>query len=289
MKTNNRKKQEDFILLVAGVLCLVIFVITGFLLLNYWFESLQQEKLREQLAELKHGTTTSAMYVEAELIETPLKQVEENATVVVGNQTETAEESEISDKEENQQESEQTSPTSLSEINPDYVMWLQLADTEIDYPVVQRDNEYYLKHDFYGEKSKHGTIFLDESCAVEGKVLLLHGHHMKDGSMFGSLKNFKKKDYREAHRTLYLDFENKQETYEVFAGALIDLMQGERFFYEELPEGKTETEEYLTQLKNVAFWYQEPEWAEDERLVILSTCDYGTKEQRLIVVAIEKR
>lgn len=272
------------ILLAAGILCLIVFVTTGFLLLDYWYESKQQEKLNQQLAELKHGTTSDAVYVKAEPLTTPTREPDSSQTQA----TEEAQQDTIAATQPTEVQDDSETQQSLSDINPDYVMWLQIADTEIDYPVVQRDNSYYLKHDFYGEQNKHGTIFIDERCDAEGSFLLLHGHHMKDGTMFGSLKNYKKADFREQHRSLSLDWETEQEEYEIFAGALIDLLQTERFYYEELPESEEEIEAYLQQLKATAFWYEEPQWGEEERFVILSTCDYGTKEQRLILVAVQK-
>lgn len=255
----------------------MVFCMTGFLLMAYWYEGCQQERLNQQLAELKHGNTEGAMYVEAE----PLTSVKE------AEQEQAAEKPQVqaAGTQDNQQKTEQ----GLSEINADYVMWLQIYHTEIDYPVVQRDNSYYLEHNFFGEKSRHGTIFLDEGCKAEGRFLLLHGHHMKDGTMFGSLKNYKKADFREQHRELGLEWEEKEETYEIFSGALIDLLEAGRFCYEELPESEEDIKAYLQQLKEVAFWYEEPQWKEGERFVVLSTCDYGTKEQRLIVVAVEKK
>lgn len=273
---NKKKRREDIILQAAGYICLIVFVISGTLLLNYWYESWQQVKLSSQLTELKHGNTGSALYVKAEPVEAS-----------------TAEEDIYSIREEKPVQQvtdaiqEQEPVQSLQDTNPDYVMWLQITDTVIDYPVVQRDNSYYLKHDFYGNKNKHGTIFLDEDCEVTDPVILLHGHHMKDGTMFGSLKHYKKADYREQHKELSLELDEKKVSYEIFAGALIDLLQAERFCYEELPETE-EIEAYLQSLKKVSFWYEEPQWEEGDRLVILSTCDYGTKEQRLIIAAIEK-
>lgn len=275
----NKKRRGDIILLIAGSLCLIVFVVTGCLLLNYWYESYKQAKMNLQLAELKHGKQSEILYVEAEPVTTPVMNQAEVQETQNAETTQT--------EPEHQQEQEVV--LDLTNINPDYMMWLQIADTEIDYPVVQRDNAYYLKHDFYGKRSNHGTIFLDESCDAKGSILLLHGHHMKDGTMFGSLKNYKKEDYRKQHSVLTLDRMGKVETYEVFAGALIDLLKPERFCYEELPEGEEETKAYLQQLKNAAFWYEEPQWEGEEQLVILSTCDYGTKEQRMIVVAVEKK
>ncbi len=287
---NKKNRRGDIVLFVAGILCLIVFTITTILLLNYWYESWQQEKLNRQLESLKYGTASDAMYVMAEPIVPPSTEnaqwnTSQGAQLSMGEQQSSGTAEQSAEDRENQQEA----LLRLADINPDYVMWLSIEDTEVDYPVVQRDNSFYLKHDFYGEKSSHGTIFLDEDCKPEGRFLLLHGHHMKDGTMFGGLKKYKKNEFREHHRDLNLDWEYAQEDYEIFAGALIDLLQAERFRYEELPTGEEEIKIYLQQLKDAAFWYEEPQWENGERFVILSTCDYGTAEQRLILVAVEKK
>ena len=122
-------------------------------------------------------------------------------------QTEAAENNQGNAKDEDQDEQEfpQINASVYREKNEDYVAYLYIPDTEIEYPVVQRNNSYYLNHNFYGEKNAHGTIFLDESCSTEDPVLLLHGHHMKDGTMFGSLKQYRDKEFRQAHSEIFLD------------------------------------------------------------------------------------
>lgn len=117
-------------------------------------------------------------------------------------QTEAAEETEPGNAKDVEQEGQALPQINASvywEKNEDYVAYLYIPDTEIEYPVVQRNNSYYLNHNFYGEKNAHGTIFLDENCSTEDPVLLLHGHHMKDGTMFGSLKQYRDKEIGRAH------------------------------------------------------------------------------------------
>lgn len=189
----------------------------------------------------------------------------------------------------------------LKTVNEDYLAWIEIADTDISYPVVQRDNVFYLTHDFKQEKSSHGSIFLDEACNQDSPVWLLHGHHMKDGSMFGGLKKFEKKDYIETHRTIYLDGEKERSQYKVFAAALIDFTKEDEsqiFHYEQLPASQQEWNVYREKLKRHAYWYDEEESEKTEGeaeqikekdILILSTCEYHTGVQRLIIVAKKER
>ena len=75
----------------------------------------------------------------------------------------------------------------LYEENPDIAGWLT-AGEDISYPVVQRDNIYYLDHNYFGERDANGTLFLNEQNALNPRnhVLLIHGHNMKSGAMLAS-------------------------------------------------------------------------------------------------------
>ena len=175
----------------------------------------------------------------------------------------------------------------LYERNNDYVFWLTIPDTRIDYPVVQQDNTFYLQHDFYGARNAHGAIFLDEQCAADGRALLVHGHHMKDGTMFAALKQYKDDAWCESHRTVELYDKEERHIYTVFAVARVDLTDEGSFRYEELPTEAEALKTYVDSLAYRAFWYQDPQFGETDRLLVLSTCDYGTEDERLVVFCTE--
>lgn len=184
-------------------------------------------------------------------------------------------------------------------INPDYVGWLEITDTNVSYPVVLRDNDYYIDHDFEGKKNNHGAIFLDETCHEELRIWLIHGHHMKDGTMFAGLSEYKDKVYLQNHRQIMFDAGEGMECYRVYAAALIDFssetQEAPAFHYEKLPGDDTEYMQWQMQLKRNAYWYDETVAgldAESEtgllpEILVLSTCEYGTPLQRLIVVAVK--
>lgn len=91
--------------------------------------------------------------------------------------------------------------TALAEINPDIVGWIYLEDSRINYPIVWRDNAFYLTHLFTGEYNSCGCIFLDERCSVDFSDTnsILYGHHMNDGSMFADIGKFRDQEYYESH------------------------------------------------------------------------------------------
>lgn len=268
---------KDKVWLSLGIVFLVIFCVSGFRLLDYFLESRKQENMNEDLSKLKHEHTSDYFIIVEAL---PMEDSGYASQTDVSSQPE---DNHYVDGNDNTQEA-----ISLSSINPDYVFWLQIPTTEIDYPVVYRDNDYYLKRDFYGEKNRHGTIFLDENCTFDGHFLLLHGHNMKDGTMFGSLRDYKQKNFANEHDSLLISYETKDIGFQIVAAALVDLYDANRFAYEKIPVTEEEIYAYLADMKKYALWYEDFEWEPGKRIVLLSTCDYSSDEERLVVFAIEK-
>ncbi|MCR4691697.1 MAG: class B sortase [Lachnospiraceae bacterium] len=173
----------------------------------------------------------------------------------------------------------------MRQINDNYCFFLTIPGTKIDYPVVQLDNAFYLDHDFYGKKNARGTVFLDAGCSSEDENLLLHGHHMKDGTMFAALAGFTKEDFRGKHKIAVVYRKDRMELYTFFAAATVDLTKEDSFLYEKLPKSDVERMDYLAALKENAFWYEEP-GKDPEGMLVLSTCSYGSDDERLVVYAV---
>lgn len=97
----------------------------------------------------------------------------------------------------------------LQKINPDIVAWIRIEGLGIDYPVVQgEDNEHYLHYTFRGEANVAGSIFLDyrNKADFSDSKIILYGHNMKNGSMFGSLKKYQNENVFQENQiiTIYL-------------------------------------------------------------------------------------
>ena len=95
-----------------------------------------------------------------------------------------------------------TDMSHFSAINSDFVGWISIAGTSVSYPVVQgQDNERYLKTTFRGEKNPAGAIFMDYRItqAFDAPATILHGHNMRDGSMFASLPKYLDPDFLSDH------------------------------------------------------------------------------------------
>lgn len=110
----------------------------------------------------------------------------------------------------------------LYEKNKDTIGWLKVNNTSIDYPVVKgNDNDFYLNHNFNKESNLGGWLFADYRMKADGtdRNLVIHGHNMKDGSMFGTLKKVLNKDWYENNENLEIIYQTteKEYKYKVFS------------------------------------------------------------------------
>ena len=80
--------------------------------------------------------------------------------------------------------------------NSDLIGWIKMADS-VDYPVLYRDNSFYMDHDFYGQYSQAGSIFLDarNGMYMNDSAMLIYGHNMRSGEMFGDLDEYRETKY----------------------------------------------------------------------------------------------
>lgn len=166
--------------LAAAALGLVAVI----LLVNYL---VQGKQLRSQQAELKQMYVEAARSNPPEASTQPAPPSEQPApTIITAQQEQTVQV--IEQVQEREAASDRFVP--LMRRNNDVVGWLTYpAIPEMDFAVVQRDNTHYLNRSFTGQQNLAGTVFLDQANSVRprDKNLILHGHNMKDGTMFGKL------------------------------------------------------------------------------------------------------
>ena len=174
----------------------------------------------------------------------------------------------------------------LAQVNPQIVGWIHGPDTVISYPVVQgEDNSYYLDHLFSGEKNGSGCIFLDADCERDfsGSHSILYGHHMKNGSMFASLKNYQSQSYYEAHPYFQLLTPEGDWRVDVFSAYIADVGQ-EAWQLELAPEGYREG--WIEDVMDRSLVQAPTAPRQGERILTLSTCSYEFANARFVVHGI---
>jgi len=176
----------------------------------------------------------------------------------------------------------------LSESNPDIMGWIEIPGTKIDYPVLTTyDNEFYLEHDFFGNRDLRGSIFADirNNTDWEDPFVILYGHNNKDGSMFSSLRNFRNESFFDENKRIIIYTPDGQLEYRVFAAFSRDeehLMGTKNF------RNPAVMRAYLDEMQNVAEEYTFIDLSdvdETDSILALSMCSrHGTR--RYIVHAV---
>ncbi len=185
--------------------------------------------------------------------------------------------------------------------NNDFVGWIHVADTNIDYPVMytpgdSENGEYYIHRDFEGNYSAAGLLFMDANCRLDPPTdnTIIYGHNMNSGNMFHDLLKYEEKEFYEEHKTFEFDTIFGDGTYEVVAVIRGQILPDDssEFKYYEFVNGGSEEEflDYVDNLKKMSLIDTGVEVEYGDKLVTLSTCAYHVKDGRFAVIGkkIEK-
>lgn len=174
--------------------------------------------------------------------------------------------------------------------NEDMVGWISIAGTTINYPVMQTPNEpnFYLKHNFEKAYSALGTPYIQENCNIaESDNLVIYGHHIKGGKMFGALEDYKSKSFYEEHKTIRFDTLTEQAEYEIVAAFKTVAYSADGFRYYDFVNAENEEafDDYIAKCRELALYDTGVSAKYGDRLITLSTCEYSAQNGRLVVVA----
>ena len=176
--------------------------------------------------------------------------------------------------------------------NKSLVGWISIEGTLVDYPVMQSHNEeYYLDHNFNQEKDNNGSIFIDKDCSIwpRSQNIIIYGHNMKSGKMFGQLKDYKSKSFYEKHKTILFDSLYEKGTYEVmyvFGDNIYDESEVTFKYYQFIdPNSEAEWNSAMTYMAEKSLYETEVTAPYGSELITLSTCDYEKNAERFVIVA----
>lgn len=179
--------------------------------------------------------------------------------------------------------------------NSDMAAWLQIPGTKIDYPVMwtPQDEEYYLRRGFDGSSDKNGCLILDTDSCLDplSTNLIIHGHNMKSGAMFGTLAEYEDEEYCKEHQTITLYTKECQRNYEVIAVFRSQVFKKRdqvfkfyQFFQADTAE---EFEDFYQNIKALSLYDTGVTAQFGDHLITLSTCSYHVTNGRFVVVAKE--
>ncbi len=177
--------------------------------------------------------------------------------------------------------------------NPDMIGWIRIPDTAIDYPVMQtNNNEFYLHRGFDKKRNhEHGSIFADYRASIlpPSDNIILYGHNMKDGSMFGELSNYRDEEFYKEHPIVLFDTLYDEQVYDIVSVFYSKAFKvtDEAFRYYEFMDAKNEKEfnRYIKNIKKLQRYETGITPVYGDKLITLSTCDKYTEDGRFVVIA----
>ena len=179
----------------------------------------------------------------------------------------------------------------LYNLNKSLIGWLKIDDTIIDYPVLQTvDNTYYLTHNFDGEEDKKGSLFLDYRCSITSfnTNMIIYGHHLRSGKMFGTLPDYEDEAFFEEHRFVQFDTIYEERTYQVmyvFRSQIYTEGDLNFKYYNFLKaDSAAEFDSYMKEMASMSLYDTGVTASFGDELLTLSTCDNLTAGERFVVV-----
>ncbi|WP_414839704.1 class B sortase [Carnobacterium sp. TMP28] len=176
--------------------------------------------------------------------------------------------------------------TKYYDMNSDYMGWLTIADTAIDYPVVRgADNDYYLKHNFYKEEDVLGTVFMDYRNAGMGldKHTILYGHYAKYGQMFKDLDRYLSEDFLSEQSEFIFSDPFTKRTYKIFSVHPSDANAD----FIDVTFEDNEFSDFIDTLKNESIFSLDTPVSAKDTILTLVTCNYDVNDGRLFIHAVE--
>ena len=176
--------------------------------------------------------------------------------------------------------------------NPHVIALLDIPDSELCYPILQHPStdNYYLDITIDGYAGYPGSIYTN---TMEGRDFdtfntVIYGHNMRDGSYFGSLKNYRDPAFLDSHREIDIYTDSEKHVYDVFAVVIYD----DRYItavYKD--EDVSDREEFLESLQGGlagSVILEDIPVDADSRIITLSTCIADMHDNRLLIVACER-
>ena len=170
--------------------------------------------------------------------------------------------------------------------NSDYVGWIYIADSQVNYPIMySKDNMNYSHASFEQTYLYAGSIFMDyrNSMDMSDFVTVIYGHHMKNGSMFGQISRYKDVDWLEGHPYIEIYLKDKIYIYRVFS---FHQTKATSDVYTFRYGNDAEKREHINMLKQHS-WYDIPvDVTPNDKIITLSTCVKAEGLDRWVLHAV---
>ena len=179
--------------------------------------------------------------------------------------------------------------------NSDLIGWIYIANTMINYPVVQgKDNDFYLNKDIDKEYARCGCLFVDCRADVfrPSTNLIIYGHNMKDGSMFHDIIKYEEESFYLNHPIIKFDTLYESAEYEIISAFYSQLypVESNEFKYYQWFDANTKEDfdKFVTKIRELSIYEIPIEVEYGDTFLTLSTCSHHMENGRFAVVARKK-
>lgn len=193
---------------------------------------------------------------------------------------------------EEQMTSDNEEILSLSLLYDDFVGYLEVSGTSIDYPVMQdrtdsEGNYFYLTHDYTGDEDPGGCPFVRRSSSTDDDIIEVYAHNMSNGTMFSDLEKFENEDFFYEHGDIVFDMISGRRTYKVVSVLDVAVSGGPFTFFgwSNFPDEETEME-FIRQITECSVQQRSSGLIPGEQYLLLVTCEYSHENGRRVVVAV---
>ena len=299
-----KKPKRDILRIAALALCVCIFCTCLFLIVRYAANILISRSASHQLEQVYTSAQQAAASESPSAAPSPTPTaspappIPKTAALTAAPSTATPSPAQLWPQSYPDNPTLRVSPIfyQLQAQNRDIVGWIKI-DGVLEEAVVQRDNSYYLTHNALRQKSVTGALFLDEICDLDTvpTQMIIHGHNMKEGAMFGSLKKYKVKDASFYREHPFIDFNTIYENgrYVIFSVAEVDVRSGKPdylpFWHHSRFASVSAFAQYVERARLLSHYRCNVDVQPGDRLLTLSTCTGSDDNKRLIIMARKLR
>lgn len=282
-KSKNFFKELNFKIFTTIIIFIILF--SGFVVLvNYYSQYRDRNKIDVQLLDLEGVLRDAEEYIEVD------GETENDIDYIdVTDNVETTTKKKSNYVSSYYTNFEQVFETLLQK-NDNTIGWIKVNNTKINYPVVQADtNSYYLNRDFFKKKNSMGWIFMDYRNNIENldKNTIIYGHNIKQGIMFGTIKNMMNKSWYTNSNNQIITFNtlNKNMKWRIFS--LYQINETEDYLKTEF-ESDEEYMNFLNMLKNRSKNNFNVELTPESKILTLSTCFSHSTRHVVHAVLVEE-
>ena len=251
---NKRDNLKQIILKVFFLITLTVFIVSAVYIANYFLNAKHQDGIVEQARSVWHEAEAEP---EPSVIELLLQE------------------------------------------NSDFKGWITVPNTQIDNPIYQTDNnDFYLNHNQQKQKSIYGALFFDYQNVITeaetDKNLVVYGHHMKNGSMFGNLTKYKQLRFYKQNPTVEFSTLYKKSTYKIYAAFVLNASKADDNDYIYNISRKSfiddkDFDSWVNEAKERSLINTGVDVKNGDNIITLVTCTYDFDNARFVVMARETR